>query len=276
MKKGMPWFRFYADVLGNPKIRGMSAELFQSWVFILCVACRYGGRLPSDDYLAFYLQKPLDEVKQVMADLEKRKLIVDARSDDVKRAGNADETQTKRWPHDWQDHQFTSDTSTERVRKHRENKKKKELAATEEKHSEGGVTFQKRPQIPDYREDITNYPSTSTPMGGSENEFSIGRVGLVRKVSVEARREAARRLNVATVDPLVAKYEAWPKSRTAIDPDRFFLGSLDKFWNGASASVKAACEPLPVEPLIKPIEPVEYSAALKSAARKIGVRNGSY
>ena len=51
---GNTWFRFYAEVLHDPKVQRLSDSLFRAWIGVLCVACKYGGTLPGREDLAFF------------------------------------------------------------------------------------------------------------------------------------------------------------------------------------------------------------------------------
>ena len=66
----------------------------------------------------------------------------------------------------------------------------------------------------------------------------LGKGGVV---SPEARRKVAARYGLATADPLVRLYEAWPRSLTADDPDGLFIASAPRFWRDATPEVRAAC-----------------------------------
>lgn len=100
------WFRLYTELLNNPKVQGLPAELFRIWINVLCVAKVTDGILPPLAELAFRLRVSERVMARAIADLMQRRLI--------------DETEPGRYqPHDWAEHQYASDSSTERVRKHR-------------------------------------------------------------------------------------------------------------------------------------------------------------
>lgn len=102
------WFRFYNEVIDDPKVQRLSPSLFRTWVNLLCVASDGGGKLPSIDDLAFKLRMSVQDVQQHV--------------DDLVLAGLFDILPDGIFPHNWDQRQFTSDSSTERVRKHRRNK----------------------------------------------------------------------------------------------------------------------------------------------------------
>lgn len=103
------------------------------------------------------------------------------------------------------------------------------------------------------------------------HDVRSGLVG-VGRVSDAAKRKAAAKLAVSTVDPLLILYEQWDGSRRARNPDSHFLSVVEKFWSDATAEVRAACGPL-VPAAIEPLPPVTPSFALRAALRRTD-RNG--
>lgn len=102
----MSWFRFYDDVVNDPKVQRLDPNLFKAWVNLLCIASKHNGKIPSSlDDVAFVLRASNDAVL----------MWIDALID----AGLIDEFDGFLSPHNWQGRQFQSDKSTERVRKFR-------------------------------------------------------------------------------------------------------------------------------------------------------------
>jgi hypothetical protein len=100
------WFRSYAEKLFNPKVQRLSNSLYRGWEMLLCVACQYDGVLPPLPDVAFHLRRsPAATAKLIEALIEARLL---------------DRTERGIEPHDWKVWQYQSDSSTERVRRHRE------------------------------------------------------------------------------------------------------------------------------------------------------------
>jgi hypothetical protein len=100
------WLRLYTEIINNPKVQGLPSDLFKTWINILCVAKIAGGILPTTPDLAFRLRCSEKTIKRAMDDLTSRRLI--------------DEIEPGKFrPHDWGEHQYESDSSTERVRKYR-------------------------------------------------------------------------------------------------------------------------------------------------------------
>jgi hypothetical protein len=104
----MRWFRFYDAVLDDPKVQQLSPELFRIWVNLLCLSSKNSGRLPPVSDIAFALRLRLATAKSALAKL--------------KLAGLIDADENGLFPHNWEGRQYTSDSSTERVRRHREKK----------------------------------------------------------------------------------------------------------------------------------------------------------
>lgn len=98
------WFRFYDDVINDPKVLKLSDSAFRGWVSVLCVTSKCGGKLPSAKDLAFYLRSKPQRVAVLLAELD--------------RAGLLDQTEDGYVPHNWGGRQYISD-STERVKRHR-------------------------------------------------------------------------------------------------------------------------------------------------------------
>ena len=105
----MPWLRLYTEVLHSAKIQKLPDVLFRSWVNLLLVAKLNDGKLPPDSEISWHLRMPEKRVREVIGQLIERKLL-----DQI----GADVT-----PHDWSEHQFQNDVSTDRVKRFRERRK---------------------------------------------------------------------------------------------------------------------------------------------------------
>lgn len=103
------WFRFYAESIDDPKVQKLAPHLFKTWVNLLSLACQNGGVLPSRGDIAFRLRMSDHDAQCHIDDLILHGLI------DVVAAGKLE-------PHNWKGRQFLSDSSAERVRKHRKQK----------------------------------------------------------------------------------------------------------------------------------------------------------
>jgi len=104
------WFRFYDSVLDDPKVQRLTDPLFRAWVNLMCIANRNGGRIPQDfKDIAFSLRISDGKARDVVQALIS--------------AGLIDNTETDLEPHNWNERQFKSDVSTERVNRFRERKR---------------------------------------------------------------------------------------------------------------------------------------------------------
>jgi hypothetical protein len=99
------WFRLYADAMRNPKVLRLTDRQFRLWVQLLSVASENDGHIPCAADLRLTLGVRLDHLQGGLNDLIKGGLI-DASGDGYE-------------PHNWSKFQYKSDTSRERVAKHR-------------------------------------------------------------------------------------------------------------------------------------------------------------
>lgn len=110
MTGNMKWFRFYAEVLHDPKVQKLPPQTFKHWVNILCLAAQHEGKIPNNhDDLAFALRISVDEALSVVNDLIERGLI--------------EVTESSVSPHNWDSRQYKSDVSTDRVKRFRNGKR---------------------------------------------------------------------------------------------------------------------------------------------------------
>lgn len=70
------WFRFYDSVLDDPKVQRLSDKLYRTWTAILCIACRFEGRLPSVSDMAICLNVSARYCRSSLSIFEERGLIV--------------------------------------------------------------------------------------------------------------------------------------------------------------------------------------------------------
>ena len=102
-----PWLRLYRKIVESKKIHDLRPELFKPWVLLL--ACTDDdGNLPSQAQLAFKLRQPEIRVNAWLETLARFKFL--------------DRTETGYAAHDWDDWNFDSDVSTDRVKRFRKRK----------------------------------------------------------------------------------------------------------------------------------------------------------
>lgn len=105
------WFRLYDEFLDDPKIQRLHPALLKVLLNIWCVASRNDGRLPTCSDLSFSLRMTEDETFRAVSKLSEAGFI------------DTDPDTGDQRPHGWNARQFRSDTSTDRVRAHRERQK---------------------------------------------------------------------------------------------------------------------------------------------------------
>jgi predicted transcriptional regulator len=105
------WFRFYDEVIDDPKVQSLSGDDFKMWINMLCIASKNEGIFPSFDQIAFHLRTDERGVERYTERLLNAGLI-DRRNGGVNGYHYA--------PHGWDKRQFKSDTSTERVKRFRQ------------------------------------------------------------------------------------------------------------------------------------------------------------
>lgn len=113
----MEWFRFYDEVLEKRKVQQLPAELFKSWVNLLCLANKGDGLLPPLADVAYALRIPEQQADEILFRLRQEELI------DELPCGALE-------MHNWQEHQRPSDNSNERVSKWRQQQREKRLKST--------------------------------------------------------------------------------------------------------------------------------------------------
>lgn len=100
-----PWFRMYAEVVDDPKVQMLPLLLFRAWVNCMCLTKLYGGALPDMREVAYRLHVTQARAEIIVGQLIEKELF--EKENDVIR------------PHEWDNRQFKSDGSTERVRQFR-------------------------------------------------------------------------------------------------------------------------------------------------------------
>lgn len=116
------WFRFYSEAMRDPKVAGLSDPLFRLWMDLLCVASDNDGLIPPLDDLKHILRRRLDHLSRGLDDLIRARLMVSL------------EYGYK--PNGWDKRQYKSDTSTDRVAKHREKRNVSETSPDTETESD--------------------------------------------------------------------------------------------------------------------------------------------
>lgn len=160
-----PWLRWYTDVMHNPKVHrlGRGAE-FWTWTMLLCAYRENGDKLPSIDDLSFTLRTPKNTLLKHI--------------ETIVRVGLLDRTTDGLKPHNWDERQFTSDSSKERTKQWRERHKKQPSDATsdahvtshrshQQRHSDAQVTAQDTESDTEFRNTKILTPERDPPHRGS-------------------------------------------------------------------------------------------------------------
>jgi hypothetical protein len=111
------WFRFYDDVINDPKVLSLPDAMRWSWVAVLCVASKNDGKLPEVQHLALMLRVSKQRAAAILNTLQD--------------AGLVDRSETGFVPHNWDGRQYKSDVSTDRVKRFRSNKRNVSTAVSE-------------------------------------------------------------------------------------------------------------------------------------------------
>ncbi len=99
------WFRFYDEVLDDPKAQRLEPVLFKTWVNLLCLTSKGNGVLPGVPDIAFALRLSEEVAKGAIDTLVTMELLDRSRNGLV--------------PHNWNGRQYKNDVSTERVKRFR-------------------------------------------------------------------------------------------------------------------------------------------------------------
>jgi hypothetical protein len=125
----MKWFRFYSEVVDNPKVQTLPATLFKAWVNVMCIANRQKvrGTIPSDpSILAYCLHTNTQRADEIIKKMLK--------------AGLIDDKNGVFWVHDWLEIQPESDQSKDRVKKYRNTKRSEKPSSDANGNGESTVT----------------------------------------------------------------------------------------------------------------------------------------
>jgi len=103
LSKPAKWFRMYAEFLNDPKVQMLSEQDQRRYIMLLCIRCSNGDVTLQDSEVAFQLRISEQEWLSTKQVLLKKCLITELST-----------------PTAWEKRQFASDTSAERVARHRE------------------------------------------------------------------------------------------------------------------------------------------------------------
>lgn len=101
------WFRLYSEFATDPKVQMLSEADQRRYIMLLCMRCSNGDVTLQDEEVAFQLRISNEEWARTKSLFVSKGLVTD---------GNQ--------PTAWDKRQYRSDSSVERVRKHRDSKKR--------------------------------------------------------------------------------------------------------------------------------------------------------
>lgn len=106
MKERGRWFRFYERTLDNPKMQRLPGETFKALVNLWCLASKHNGVLPTIEDCAFVLRKSEAQVRKLLSDFADQGFMLEIDPGCFA-------------PTDWNEWQYKSDVSTDRVKRFR-------------------------------------------------------------------------------------------------------------------------------------------------------------
>lgn len=156
--KPQTWFRFYNEVVDDPKVQRLAPPLFKSWVNFMCIASKHGGVLP--------------EIQDIAYRLRVTPMRAGAMLDQLVYAGLFEWTDGVAHPHNWNGRQFQSDVSTDRVKRFRNGQRNVSGTAsetpapdTEQSRTETEQKPPKPPRVPVYSASFEGFWGLSTKRG---------------------------------------------------------------------------------------------------------------
>lgn len=184
-----PWIRLYRAALHNPKTVTLSDRQHRCWHNLLLIADDR-GELPRARDIACHLRMSVSEVEQLLCELVEAELV------DVA----IDKPNTFRM-HDWDTHQYASDTSTDRVRKFRNKSKCNDDETFHETQRNVSVTPPDTESETDSDTDLASLPSRGIPREKGQGFNSKFGEGGSRAVSARLKAKVeGLGLNVASLE----------------------------------------------------------------------------
>lgn len=215
------WFRFYHEVVDDPKVQRLSDRMFKSWVNFMCIAAKHDGALPDMEDVAYRLHVTKLKAEFLLNELVKANLF-------EWEGGIAR-------PHNWNGRQFQSDGSTKRVQKFR-TKRQPDVPETDERNVSETVdeTFHETKAETDQNRTDTEQSRTDppkVPLPGDEclprytPEFEVFWGEYPRKTGKEAAFKAwqKRRFSQRTQERLLAALTIVKQSRDWVRDNGQFI-----------------------------------------------------
>ncbi|HLH92561.1 MAG TPA: hypothetical protein VKX28_29380 [Xanthobacteraceae bacterium] len=196
------WWRAYDVAVDDPKLQRLSPALFRAWFNLMCLASANAGVLPSTDDIAFKLHVSRARADAILAALMAARLI-DRRADG------------RLAPHNWDERQFTSDVSTERVKRFRK-RARDAAAAVAETAPESESDPESESESESKSKSESESQSESKSESASETETQSGRTGGACYSAVFEDKF----WKPYPRTPVMSKAEAWKAWREAGEAER--------------------------------------------------------
>lgn len=197
-----PWLRLYREALHDPKLVTLPDRQHRAWFNCLLIADDT-GKLPSNRDIAAHMRTTVVEAEQLICDLVEAGLI------DVDAMGGAPTYKM----HGWSKRQYASDSSAERMKRHRAKKRDVTVTASD-------VTSYVLESEPETETETENkfFPSEQDPARGEGNElgFDFGLMnGKGKREDIRTIAARAEGLGLDAADLLGTTSRAKPKKPTA-------------------------------------------------------------
>lgn len=215
----MRWFRFYTEVVHDPKVQLLPDKTFKEWINVLCIAGDNGGILPDDKSIAFTMHMTTASARQMLIRLKDAGLL------DLGEDG-------KMRPHNWGERQFQSDVSTERVRRFRDKKK----SVSSDGCGNGNETFQetieKRPRARDTDTDTEYKPPTPFQKRADSPECAAVFHRIVKRHAENYRHAMKTQMIVASWSDALAKRPDDPLAQATLIDNAHKAACCLNGWEG--------------------------------------------
>lgn len=220
----MQWFRFYPETLNNTKAQKLPGDIFKIWVNMLCVAAENDGVLPILDEVAFQIRAPLHVVLHAVTTLLEADLLTVTKNQHCESYA----------PKNWKERQYISDTSNERVKRHREKMKTVTCNVTVTPPEQNRTEQKERPPLPPKLADPKKVEGVLKNLKvGSVGQQGVGRFDVENHLQPDDYIEIYRTVPGWDKQLLFGKYNAWVREKgTPTNPRQAFFGWLKKFTKG--------------------------------------------
>lgn len=177
------WFRYHAEALDNPRVQKLSGDLFKIWVNCQCILSQEGaaasGKMPSLEDCAYRLRMTVQDVEKSFDNLVEKGLmkskyvtVGDGNGDESVTVGDGNASQKsleifsqkkEYFLKNWEKKQYKSDTSTERMKRHRQRHRDGKSDGLDQIRSEHNRSDQKGDDLLSEKEEKKK--PTSAPSG---------------------------------------------------------------------------------------------------------------